>query len=215
MSRLDALSPYAVPLLAAALIGYLLGALPFGYLVARANGVNIFEHGSRSPGATNVRRVLGTGAGNTVFVLDVLKGVAAAGWLRIWYGPSRPGHLVAVLGVVGLVAAMLGHSFSCFTRFRGGKGVATGAGAFLVLMPVVTLIGAAMWILFFFATRYVSLASLAAAATLPIAGLALHMPGIYTTIAAAVCVFVLFRHRTNIARLMAGTEPKSRPKEKR
>jgi glycerol-3-phosphate acyltransferase PlsY len=215
MPRLDALGPYAVPLCAAALAGYLLGAIPFGYLVARARGVNIFEHGSCSPGATNVRRVLGTGAGNTVFALDVLKGAVAAGWLRLWFGPSRPGHLVEVLGVVGLVFAMLGHSFSCFTGFRGGKGVATGAGGFLVLMPVVTLIGAAVWTLFFFATRYVSLASIAAAVTLPVAGLFLGVPGIYIVIATAVLVFVVIRHRPNIARLMAGTEHKFQRKESR
>ena len=213
MPRFDLLGPDLAPLLAAAVVGYLLGALPFGYLVGRAHGINIFEHGSHSPGATNVSRVLGKRAGQIVFVLDVLKGVVAAGWLRLWFGASRPGHLVAVLGVVGLVCAMGGHSFSCFTRFRGGKGVATGAGAFLVLMPIVTIIGAVVWTLLVLSTGYVSLASLAAAVTLPVAGLALGVPGLYVIVAAVVAVFVLIRHRANISRLLAGTEHKFRRKD--
>ena len=210
MSRLDALGPYAAPLLAAALIGYLLGALPFGYLVARANGVNIFEHGSRSTGATNVRRVVGKGAGNTVFVLDVAKGAVAAGWLRLWF--YGPGHLGEVLGVVGLVAAMLGHSFSCFTRFRGGKGVATSAGAFLVLMPPVTVVAAVVWTLTFFTSGYVSLASILAALSLPVGALVFGDQLFIILVALAVAIFVVVRHRTNILRLCNGTENKAKGK---
>ena len=144
-------------LLIAGVVGYLLGAIPFGYLVARAKGVNIFEVGSKNPGATNVRRVLGRGPGNLVLFLDALKGAAAAGWPLAWaMGVSRA-HAAEPLYlridptpfmVAGLVGAILGHSFSCFTRFKGGKGVATGA------------------------------------------------------------VFIIARHRTNISRLLAGTESK-------
>src|SRR3954471_4450717 len=112
------------PLLLALVVGYLLGSLPFGYLVARAKGVNIFEVGSKSPGATNVRRVLGAGPGNLVFTLDAIKGAAAAWWpLHVAYGPVLADRGVALYAaVVGLLAALLGHSFSCFTKFRGGKG---------------------------------------------------------------------------------------------
>jgi glycerol-3-phosphate acyltransferase PlsY len=144
-----------------ALVGYLLGSLPFGYLVARAKGVNIFEVGSKNPGATNVRRVLGAGPGNLVFALDALKGSVAAAWALGALGSKMVVDLDAPvldslnrtyagadwvsLGMAGLVGALLGHSFSCFTGFRGGKGVATAAGGCLVLMPIATLIGAAVW----------------------------------------------------------------------
>ena len=161
-----------------ALVGYLLGSLPFGYLVARAKGVNIFEVGSKNPGATNVRRVLGAGPGNLVFALDALKGSVAAAWALGALGSKMVVDLDAPLlnllnrtyvgadwvnlGMAGLVGALLGHSFSCFTGFRGGKGVATAAGGCLVLMPIATLIGAAVWAVTFYSSRYVSLASILA-----------------------------------------------------
>src|SRR5476649_2415535 len=108
------------PLLIAAIAGYLLGSLPFGYLVARAKGVDIFEVGSKSSGATNVRRVLGSGPGNFVLLLDLLKGSVAAGWpLLVAWGAIRAFNVPSVLGYVGLAFALIGHSFSCFTRFRG------------------------------------------------------------------------------------------------
>lgn len=212
----------------AAVVGYLLGALPWGYLVARAHGVNIFEVGSRNPGATNVRRTLGKGPGNLVFVLDVLKGSAAVGWillLDIWARSSLGADdgnwsmLVAgspvltsagVLGgsLVGLVAALLGHSFSCFTGFRGGKGVATAAGGLLVLMPLATLVAAVAWVATFFLSRYVSLASIVAAVVLPSTAALLERPDVVVGLAALIGVFVILRHRANIARLLAGTENK-------
>src|SRR5687767_15751256 len=111
-------------LLIAAFVGYLLGSLPFGYLVARAKGVNIFEVGSKNPGATNVRRVLGSGPGNLVFFLDALKGAVATGWplvlKRLDAGCECGAELITGMAVAGLVGALLGHSFSCFTKFRGG-----------------------------------------------------------------------------------------------
>src|SRR5579883_509082 len=165
-----------LPLLTSALVGYLIGALPFGYLVARSKGINIFEHGSKNPGATNVRRVLGKGPGNLVFFLDALKGVVATGWpfLLPWtkstvvtIGPAEhafySGSLALLLGLVGLFAALVGHCFSCFTGFRGGKGVATTVGGVLVLMPIVVAIAAAVWAILFYSLRYVSLASILAA----------------------------------------------------
>jgi glycerol-3-phosphate acyltransferase PlsY len=187
-----------VPLLLAALAGYLLGALPTGYLVARSRGVDIFAAGSKSSGATNVRRVVGPGPGNLVFGLDVLKGAVAAGWpLFLGWG---------ALGYVGLGFALLGHSFSCFTRFRGGKGVATGAGGLVVLMPPVTLVAAAIWIAVFYASRFVSLASIAAAVSLPIFAYVFHRGDVAVWVATAVAVFVILRHRANLGRLINGTE---------
>src|SRR5690606_11880011 len=109
--------------------GYLLGSLPFGYLVAKAHGVDIFKAGSGNPGATNVKRVLGAKAGHTVLALDALKGAVATAWPLFLETPHE-----WVLALIGIVAAVIGHSFSIFTRFRGGKGVATAAGGLVVLM---------------------------------------------------------------------------------
>jgi glycerol-3-phosphate acyltransferase PlsY len=196
-----------VPLAVAAAAGYLLGALPFGYLVARSRGVDIFSVGSGSSGATNVRRMLGTGAGNAVLLLDVLKGAAAAGWplLVVWTALSAMAD-PRTLGYVGLAAALVGHSFSCFTRFRGGKGVATAAGGLVVLMPFVALSSAGVWVVLFFASRYVSLASIAAAASLPLWAFLYRQGTIAMWVSGLVALFVIVRHRANIGRLLGGTE---------
>ena len=214
-----------MPLIIAAVVGYFLGALPFGYLVARSRGINIFEHGSKNPGATNVRRVCGKGPGNLVFALDALKGAVAAGWplLMRWYefqeirdagnavtSPSTPFRLelYIVAAVVGLIAALIGHSFSCFTRFKGGKGVATASGGFLVLMPLPLLCGLGVWLATFYTTRYVSLASMLAAIALPIAAFFFKQPNLLIGLAGLIAVFVVLRHRTNVVRLLNGTESK-------
>jgi glycerol-3-phosphate acyltransferase PlsY len=207
MPTLEEIRALALPALGLAAVGYLLGSLPFGYWVAKAYGTDIFSAGSKSSGATNVGRVLGKPAGLTVFALDALKGVVAAGWPSLLLAPSHE-----VFNLAGLVGALVGHSFSCFTRFRGGKGVATGAGGFLVLMPLVTLIGAVVWILCLLVTRYVSLASLMAAFTLPVASVCFHRPLLLTVISALIAIFVGVRHRANIGRLLAGTENRWRSK---
>src|SRR5262245_18476263 len=132
----------------ALIIGYLLGSLPFGYLVARGKGVNIFEAGSKNPGATKVGRVVAFWWGKLVLFLDALKGAIAAGWPLLhlaWTSADgkltslsvdfHTGGAVTNMTVAGLVGALLGHSFSCFTKFRGGKGVATAAGGFAVVLP--------------------------------------------------------------------------------
>jgi glycerol-3-phosphate acyltransferase PlsY len=220
-----------LPLLIAAVVGYFLGALPFGYLVARARGINIFEHGSKNPGATNVRRVCGKGPGNLVFALDALKGALAAGWplaLAIeWERTESSGDVIAhissvtirgvtiydieyavPMAVTGLIAALIGHSFSCFTKFKGGKGVATAAGGFLVLMPLPLLCGLGVWLAMFYTTRYVSLASMLAALALPIAAFLFKQPNLLIGLAGAIALFVVLRHRANITRLLNGTESK-------
>jgi len=200
-------SEMLLPLLLAAAAGYLLGAIPFGYLVARAKGVNIFEVGSKNPGATNVRRVLGSGPGNTVFVLDASKGALAAGWpLLVAWQAIRASDFPGILGYVGLAGALIGHSFSCFTRFKGGKGVATATGGLLVLMPYVSLVSAAIWLTVFYATRYVSLASILAAVSLPVLAYIFNRGALSLWVAGIVGVFVVVRHRANISRLLAGTE---------
>jgi glycerol-3-phosphate acyltransferase PlsY len=202
-----------VPVLIAAVVGYLLGSLPFGYLVARAKGVNIFEVGSKNPGATNVRRVLGHGPGNLVLFLDALKGAAAVGWLPLiatlgWITCECSPQDILIIKIVGLVTAILGHSFSCFTKFKGGKSVATGAGGFLVLFPLGMAIALAIFGVVLATTRYVSLASMLAAASLPFAAFSFKQPSPVISIAAMVATFVIYRHRANIARIRAGTESK-------
>ena len=198
------------PLLISAAIGYLLGSLPFGYLVARAKGVNIFEVGSKNPGATNVRRVLGKGPGNLVLFLDALKGALSAAWPLLWawtqHGAvTAAGEVVAIAGVVG---ALLGHSFSCFTHFKGGKGVATGAGGFLLVFPIGMAIAIGVWIATTVLSRYVSLASMLGAISLPVTALAMHRSTVLVSVTAVIAVFVIYRHRANISRLLAGTESK-------
>ena len=204
------------------LIGYLLGSLPFGYLVARAHGVDICKAGSGNPGATNVKRVLGARAGYTVFALDALKGAVAAGWPRfiryretmLAFDTGKTTTLVDTmqiwhqLALLGLIGAVLGHSFSVFTKFKGGKGVATAAGGVLVIMPVSCLIGGAVWIVTFYATRYVSLGSILAAVAVPTSSWLRGNPLPLNIAATAVGLFVIVRHRENISRLLKGTESK-------
>ncbi|MBA3848676.1 MAG: acyl-phosphate glycerol 3-phosphate acyltransferase [Opitutus sp.] len=210
-----------------AVAGYLLGALPFGYLVARAHGVDIFKVGSGNPGATNVKRVLGEKfgakgrrAGNLVFALDALKGAVATGW-PLWfrhssainetYFPSESSVPWHVLPLIGVVAAVLGHSFSVFTRFKGGKGVATAAGGLVVLLPVACAIAAGVWVLTFYATRYVSLGSILGAVAVIVASWLLDYHVAYAVIATVLAGFVILRHHTNIRRLLGGTEAKFTP----
>jgi len=201
----------------ATVTGYVLGSLPIGYLVARAHGVDIFKVGSCSPGATNVKRVLGARAGHTVFALDVLKGALAAGWplvlefmgLRASAGTALVGpSSTRVMMVAGVIAAVLGHSFSVFTRFKGGKGVATAAGGLVVLMPLACLAAGLVWVVAFFAFHYVSLASILAAAAVAVAGWLTGDSLLLKVVATAVGLFVIVRHRANIQRLLHGTETK-------
>lgn len=189
-------------LIVAAVVGYLLGALPFGFLVARAKGVNIFEVGSKNPGATNVRRVLGHGPGNLVLFLDAAKGALAVGWpLLPVAGPAGEGA-----AITGLVAAIVGHSFSCFTGFKGGKSVATAAGGFAVLFPLGAAIALGVFGLSLAIFRFVSLSSMLAAVSLVIAAVVLGRSVPVVVVTAAIAGFVILRHRANISRLLAGTE---------
>ena len=197
-------------LLTAAVAGYFLGALPFGWLIARKFGVNIFEHGSKNPGATNVKRVLGgmfgkkgKRAGDLAFILDALKGAAAAGW-PLWLCGTHTWQMQ----ITGLVFALVGHSFSCWTRFKGGKGVATSAGGLFVLLPLPTLLALVAWVIVFQISRYVSLASINASLVLPAAAWIFDVPTPFAILATVLGVFVIARHRPNIVRLLNGTENK-------
>ena len=207
-----------LPYIVAAVVGYLLGSVPCGYLVAKSHGVDIFKVGSGNPGSTNVKRVLGSKAGNTVFAFDILKGVLATGWIKLYWLVCA-GHLFHAeeftplksptmlwMGLAGVVAAVIGHCFSVFTKFKGGKGVATAAGGLVVLMPYACLTGAALWMVAFYSTRYVSLASILAAIAVPAASWILGNPLPLNIVATVIGLFVIIRHRANIGRLLSGTE---------
>ena len=209
------MDPLAITVLTV-LGAYLIGAIPFGYLVARWRGVDIFHAGSGNIGATNVGRVLGRRYGILVFVLDFAKGalpVAAALWLRRQADTGAGAGLpLAVLPVSAGLAAFLGHLGSVYLRFRGGKGIATGAGVVLVLLPLAALGAIGTWLVVVAASRYVSLASLTAA--LALCGLHLVLtPAPFSDANAILTLFcflaaalVFLRHRSNITRLLRGNE---------
>lgn len=200
---------------AVAVIGsYLLGSIPFGYLAGRIAGIDIRDCGSGNVGATNVIRTLGKSYGYPVFALDFLKGFGAVKMSILiatrvqseWNSPE-------MFGIVAAISSVLGHSFPLWLRFKGGKGVATSAGALLALAPVAALIGVAIWILTFWLTRYVSVASIAAAAALPLIILITTWLSRTTgklLLYSSVCLaaVVIWRHRSNLSRLMRGTEPR-------
>ncbi|MFO0969959.1 MAG: glycerol-3-phosphate 1-O-acyltransferase PlsY [Gemmataceae bacterium] len=206
-----------MPILVTLLAAYLIGSVPFGFIVARLRGVDIFKQGSGNIGATNVGRVLGRRFGALVFVLDFFKGMVPV-LLGHWvaeHWPSAPldefpaGSLETAAGL----AAFLGHLFPIYLRFRGGKGVATGTGVVAVLAPLPMVVAAVAWGLVVLAFRYVSLASIGAALVLVLAQLRLHAaapsgfvadPRSWFCVLAAVMVVV--RHRTNIRRLVEGRE---------
>jgi len=216
-------------LLAAA---FLAGSIPFGLLVARTKGVDIRAHGSGNIGATNVGRVLGRRFFYLVFLLDFLKGfvpVLAAGWLlgALSRMAIEPGTSLKWLGVV--VAAVAGHVFTPWLGFKGGKGVATSAGALLAVFPAMTIPGLAALVVFLACLRlwrYVSLAAILASASVPLwvaawfhlahLGVTLRQePAVdvvhmlpFLGVSTLLAVLVLWTHRGNIARLRAGTEPR-------
>jgi acyl phosphate:glycerol-3-phosphate acyltransferase len=198
---------FAVPVLTV-LIAYLIGAIPFGYLIARGRGVDILKQGSGNIGATNVGRVLGRRFGLFVFVLDFAKGALpalVAGRLDLPDGGPW-------LGVAAGLAAFLGHLFPVYLGFRGGKGVATGAGVVAVLLPGPALGALVTWVALLCASRYVSLASVGAAVALCGFRLALtprpldSSHRILTLFCGVAMALVVYRHRANLTRLVAGSE---------
>ena len=201
--------------LAVLLIGsYLLGSIPFGYLAGRLKGTDIRQAGSGNVGATNVVRVLGKGYGYPVFALDVLKGFGAVK-ISMLIAPGQPPEWNSpeIFGIFAALSSVLGHLYPPWLKFKGGKGVATSAGALFALTPVATLIGVAIWLTVFWLTRYVSLASITAAVVLPIVILVVRSQNqnncgalVYSSV--LVAAVVVWRHRSNLSRLIQGTEPR-------
>jgi glycerol-3-phosphate acyltransferase PlsY len=191
-------------------VAYLVGSIPFSFLVARAFGVHdVREVGSGNVGATNVLRSAGKTAGALALLLDVAKGAAATA-LTGRLAPGQP-----LLPAVAAVAAVVGHMYPVWLRFRGGKGVATGLGAFAPLAPWAALGAVAAFGLVGLATRFVSLGSIAGGLALAALVLARRGPGPVAIAAAFTAVLVVFRHRSNLRRILGGTERRmgTRPKE--
>ncbi|MGJ8654093.1 MAG: glycerol-3-phosphate 1-O-acyltransferase PlsY [Opitutaceae bacterium] len=185
------------------LVGYLIGAVSFAVLIAKSQGVDIFKRGSGNPGATNVKRTLGAKFGNMVFALDALKGLIAAGWPRLVF----EGDLGLKLAVIGLVAAIIGHSCSIFLKFRGGKGVASTIGGLLAIMPAILLVGLLIWVIWFYSTRIVAMASIAFGVSLPIASYLFYGTSDPRFVLGLVLGgLIVLRHRSNIVRMFAGKE---------
>jgi glycerol-3-phosphate acyltransferase PlsY len=189
-----------------AVAAYLLGSIPTGYLVARAKGIDIRTVGSGNIGAANAFRILGKPAGIFVLVADGLKGFAACSWLADFVI-----QLFAVapdenMRIVAGISAVLGHNFTCWLKFKGGKGIATSAGVYFALAPLAAGISLGTWMVVFVLSRYVSVASIAAAVALPTAVWLTkdsRFLGIVTTVLG---LLAIFKHRGNIQRLLNGTE---------
>jgi glycerol-3-phosphate acyltransferase PlsY len=227
------------------LLSYLLGSIPFGYIAGRMRGMDIRQHGSGNIGATNVIRVLGKKPGYTVFVCDMLKGLLAviAGKyiadhhaltvtqvhqayqganLSIFHNTYVVKLPEAIGAISGAIACIIGHNFPIWLGFKGGKGMATSAGVLIGMMPLTAMGCVMVWAAVFFSTRYVSLASIAAAVALPVITMLLLLTGYlsgwpYFYFAVAACFLAVWRHRSNIVRLLNGTEsrfvkkPKAEP----
>ena len=188
------------------LIAYLIGSIPFGLLIGKLNGKDIRKEGSCNIGATNVTRVVGKWWGKLCFLCDFLKGFLPVFWVM----HACPGDGVTI--ALTALAVVLGHVFPIYLGFKGGKGVSTAAGAALALSPLSVVIAGAVWVLVFLTSRYVSLASLAAALALPVSAWLLHffagfeLPLPVGLLLILLAVLTFWRHRSNIGRLLNGTE---------
>ena len=181
------------------LLGYLAGSVPFAFLLARRAGIDVRFAGSGNVGATNVMRTTGTRRAILVMLLDVAKGVLAVVLALVT-------HAGVTLTALAAAAAVVGHIYPVWLRFRGGKGVAVAAGVFGVLTPIATALAASLFLVVVWMTRYVSLGSIAATVALPPAAWMTGEPKAVVLAAAGSGALILFRHRGNMRRLLEGTE---------
>ena len=195
-----------------ALLAYLLGSVPTGFLVGMAKGVDIRAVGSGNIGATNALRILGKPAGILVLFVDALKGwVAVVLMTRLTlplFGLGADAATMEICQIIAGVCAILGHNYTCWLQFKGGKGIATSAGVLMALVPWALLAIFTIWVIVFALTRYVSLGSMAASAALPLASWATHESTTKVLVTGAMGVLAIYKHRTNIQRLLNGTEPR-------
>lgn len=199
----------------AVLLAYLLGSVPFGYLFARLRGVDLRSVGSGNIGATNTGRALGKPLGYLAFALDFAKGWFPAAWLAGWFaGPGGE----ASLAVWCAAAAVSGHVWPVYLRFRGGKAVATGCGAVVAFDPTIFVLGGAVWLVTLFSVGFVSLASIAMCVAFPVIAWQISGDAGFGSEVIVFCVvfaaLVVYRHAGNLKRLAAGLEPRWRSKSK-
>ena len=196
-------------------LAYLLGSIPTGYMVARAKGIDIRTVGSGNIGATNAFRVLGKAAGIMVLAADFLKGLLGCGvlpWLLFHTGVYEETRVVPE--ILAGFCSVLGHNYTIWLGFKGGKGIATSAGVLTALVPWALLTILSIWIVLFAVTRYVSIASLAASVSLPFATWVFYQNWTLSLVTGAMGVLAIYKHRGNIQRLLNGTEPRfARKKE--
>ena len=192
---------------------YIVGATPFGFVVGKLRGVDIRQVGSGNIGATNVLRTFGKPLGLLVFLLDFLKGLVPALLAKLWF-PDAP--LVPILAAL---ATILGHNYTFWLGFKGGKGIATSAGALVALMPIAVLGGGLVWLVTYYTTRYVAVASMVGAVSVPVV-LAVQqaVTGSWNRPLLGPAVFIalmaIYRHKSNIRNLLAGTEHQFERKKK-
>lgn len=185
-----------------AILAYFIGSIPTGYLFGRARGVDIRTTGSGNIGATNVFRTLGKTAGISVLLIDAVKGFLPTKFLLIGATPETREYHSMVAGLF----AILGHNYTCWLRFKGGKGIATSAGVLIALVPLGLLITLGAWLMVFAISRYVSLASVFAAFVLPFAVWAVERSPRMIILCTVLSLLAIYKHRANIQRLLAGTE---------
>ena len=193
-----------------AVVGYLLGSIPTGFLMGTARGIDIRTVGSGNIGATNVFRHLGVPAGIFVLLADAFKGwvavILATELFYRWFVPGGGAIVREWLGIIAGLSAILGHNFTCWLHFKGGKGIATSAGVLIALVPLAFLIILGIWIIVFGITRYVSLASISGAAALPFTTWLTQGSIPMIAITAVMAALAIYKHKANIQRLLKGTE---------
>jgi len=184
------------------IVAYLIGSIPNGLIIGKSFWqIDLREHGSKNIGATNAYRTLGAKAAALIFIMDLLKGI-----IGVWLGSYMIGTPLAM--ILGGIAAIIGHNWSAFLKFTGGKGVATGLGVIAMLMPQVTIIVFVTWLVIVYVTKYVSLASIIAAMMVPICSYFFNEPLEYLCFSILAAVFVIYRHKSNVQRLINGNESK-------
>ncbi len=200
---------------------YLIGSIPWGFVIGKLNKIDIREHGSGNIGATNVLRTLGKKWGIPCFILDFIKGLFPVVVVNILISKKIIPEEATFATALAALGTVFGHIFTIFLKFKGGKGIATSAGCLLALAPYPLLIGIVIWIAIFYSTRYVSLASIAAAASLPVNALACNQFGLGTKATNAEIILLallgtlaIYRHKSNITKLLNGTENRFEKKSK-
>jgi acyl phosphate:glycerol-3-phosphate acyltransferase len=198
---------------------YFFGSVPWAFIIGRINGIDIRKHGSGNTGATNVMRVLGRKWGILCFVLDFLKGFLPVIAVKILVSHKFLTSDADALVIVAGIAAVAGHIWSVFLGFKGGKGMATGGGVLVGIAPYSFICTGLIWIIVFYSTRYVSAASIIAAAALPVSSFVFSVTGLWKLSAPfqifllALAVVTIVKHHSNIRRLINGTEHKFEKKK--